>query len=52
MGLIDALARTATRIAKRFRTAFRNSDTGRFISRAEYDALPEEDRSQVRFRVD
>ncbi len=48
MGLIDALGRAV----RRFRTAFRNTDTGRFISRQEYESLPEEDRSQVRFRVD
>lgn len=50
--MLDQLARLGRRIASRWRTAFRNTDTGRFISRADYDALPEEDRAKVRFRLD
>lgn len=35
----------------RFRTAYRNTDTGRFISKATYDRLPEKQRAKVKVRI-
>jgi hypothetical protein len=49
MGLLANLKKA---VAKRWRIAFRNTDSGRFITREQYDDLPEEDRARVRFRLD